>query len=190
MVGVHLGPPLWLHGIGYTDPQMREHSPSWPLPAKCCQCIEQFLAMTLNLSFLSSSDPSFSLFTVLFQNVLEASQAKDSIVQQRFNVHHCALHTTAGTGDTRVDKMKHLPLGSSKLRTTSHSSAASMGMQVATENQGESRWKLHNLIPFNNDNAKLHCANTPCSLFPFILSLSLWSINNPIYEYAEMFIFF
>ena len=121
------------------DPQMREHSPSWPLPAKCFQCIEQFSAMTLDLSFLSSSDLAFSLHTVLFQNVLEASQAKDSIVQHTFNVHHCALHTAAGTGDTRVDKMKHLPLGSSKLRTTSDNSAVSIRMQVATENQGESR---------------------------------------------------
>lgn len=125
--------------LGTRDPQMREHSPSWPLPAKRFQCIEQFAAMTLDLSFLSSSDLSFSLHTVLLQNVLEVSQAEDSIVQQTCNVPHCAQHTAAGTGDTRMDKMKHLPLGSSKLRTTSDNSAVSIGTQVATENQGESR---------------------------------------------------
>lgn len=81
----------------------------------------------------------FSPHIVLFQNVPEAPRAKDSTVQQTFIVHHCALHTAAGDGDIRKDKMKCLPLGSSKLRTTSDNSAVSIGMQVATQPQRESR---------------------------------------------------
>lgn len=78
--------------------------------------------MTLDLSFHSSSGMYFSPHIVLFQNVPEAPRAKDSIVQQTFIVHHCALHTAAGDGDIRRDKMKCLPLGSSNLGTTSDNS--------------------------------------------------------------------
>ena len=160
--------------LGTGDPQMREHSPSCPPPAKCFPCVEQFSAMTLDLSFHSSSGMYFSTHIVLFQNVPEAPWAKDSIVQQTFIVHHWALHAAAGAGDTKRDKMKCLPLGSSKLGTTSDNSAVSIGMQVATQPQRESRYKLPNLIPFNDDDDKLCCAK------PSMFTISFHSLSKPM----------
>lgn len=62
---------------------------------------------------------------------------RDLIVQQTFIVHHSVMDTAVAAGDTGMDKMKCLPLGSSKVGAASDSSAVSAGMEVATQTQRE-----------------------------------------------------
>lgn len=164
---------LWEAG----NPQMRAHSPSWPLPAKC-SILNSLQQWPQTLSFHSSPDLSFSQHRMLFQFVPEAPQAKDSIVQQIFIVHHCAQDTEAGARDTRMDKTKHLPLGSSKLETTSDNSAVGIGMKEP--HRPREKADKNGITWFHSMKRMINYAvqHPPCS--PFVLSANPWGINNPI----------
>lgn len=117
--------------LGSGDPQMSKNRCSWPLPAKWCQCLilamaPPWLNLSLDLSFFSTHSREYAR---------SSPGQRYSTVQQMFIVHHSAMGTAVAAGDTGMDKMKCLPLGSSKLGAASDSSAVSAGMEVATQTQ-------------------------------------------------------
>jgi hypothetical protein len=74
-----------------------------------------------------------------------------------------------------MDKMKHLPLGSS----IQGKNNLCVVMKVASKVGRERRQNLNSLIPFNGD-IELHYTKSAVFLISFIISATLLSINNSI----------
>lgn len=109
----------------------------------------------------------------------ESPQAK------RFNcstfiVHHSALDTAVGAGDTRMDKMKHGRLGSSKPGGSSDN-LTNVWEWRRSHRSGEGSSTLHNLIPFSGGGDKLQCAKASVFTVSFYPPATPRNVNSPYF---------
>lgn len=167
--------------LGTGDPQMSQHSPSSPLPAKCFLCIESFSAMALDLSFHPCPNLSLSLHIVLPQNVPESPQAKRFNCLTNIYWAPLCMGTAAGAGDTRMDKMKQGLLGSSKPGASSDNFANILEWRWSHRSR-EGRSKLHSWIPFIDSEEKLQCTKPSMFTVSFILQQPCEVLIAPFYE--------
>lgn len=123
--------------------------------------------MALDLSFHPCPD-LFLYIQHFFRKCQNPPKPRNSIVRQTFIVHHSAADTAAGAGDTRMDKMKHGPLGSTKPGASSDKFASILEW-TWSHRSGEGRSKLHNRIPFRDGDDKLQCAEPSAFAVSFIL---------------------